>query len=467
MLGKVVISLGISFIVASYTTTALPAAEPEVTPLAVFEQRIMPIFASPNPSSCVQCHLASVDLKDYILPSSEATFQGLRKQGLVNVRAPRESKILKLIAMGEQDADAGAKMIHAKTRKAEYEAFAAWIEACCQDTELISASEGDAAVIGPTKPLEVVRHNRKDRLLDSFVRNVWSQRMRCFPCHTPHEIDIDNPLHEQPSKRHADYVAEYGQKMNLFLETPEQTLRTWITNSRKHRAEHLPMINIDNPPHSLLVLKPSAKLPPKGEDGKMMAPSSVLPVSHMGGLKIHVNDHSYKAFVAWIEDYAKVVRDEYQDATTLPKDNWLPTEHFLKILNAPEDWPALSTVQVFVFNWDSESKAWSSEPTAFTQSLVTPRHIVNGPLFLFASTAQKGYGLDSQDNKGVSVEMPSGKYLVRVCLDREHKVNEAPSLLLLNESANRWETEVEVEWKVGFKNAVSIDGGALQAMAGK
>jgi len=39
------------------------AAEP--TPAEIFEQRIMPIFKSPNPSSCVQCHLAGVDLKDY------------------------------------------------------------------------------------------------------------------------------------------------------------------------------------------------------------------------------------------------------------------------------------------------------------------------------------------------------------------------------------------------------------------
>ena len=43
----------------------LRAAEP--TPAEVFEKRILPIFKSANPSSCVQCHLAGVDLKDYIL----------------------------------------------------------------------------------------------------------------------------------------------------------------------------------------------------------------------------------------------------------------------------------------------------------------------------------------------------------------------------------------------------------------
>ncbi len=56
-------------------TVALNASA--VTPMEIFENRIMPIFKSPNPSSCVQCHLSAVDLKDYILPSSDATFASL------------------------------------------------------------------------------------------------------------------------------------------------------------------------------------------------------------------------------------------------------------------------------------------------------------------------------------------------------------------------------------------------------
>ena len=97
-------------------------------PLEVFNQRILPIFRSPSPSSCVQCHLASVDLKNYILPSHEDTFVSLRDQGLINLDHPRKSKILTLIEMGDRDLDVGAKMIHEETRRAEYEAFASWIE---------------------------------------------------------------------------------------------------------------------------------------------------------------------------------------------------------------------------------------------------------------------------------------------------------------------------------------------------
>src|SRR5262245_63690756 len=77
----------------------------------VFESRILPIFKSPNPSSCVQCHLAGVDLKDYILPSADKTFRSLRDQGLIDLSAPEKSKILTLISMG--DADASAPTVHA------------------------------------------------------------------------------------------------------------------------------------------------------------------------------------------------------------------------------------------------------------------------------------------------------------------------------------------------------------------
>src|SRR5262245_12209196 len=83
----------------------------------VFEKRIMPIFKSPNPSSCVQCHLAGVDLKDYILPSAEKTFRSLRDQGLIDLANPEQSKILTLISMGNSDPKSPA--VHAANRKAE------------------------------------------------------------------------------------------------------------------------------------------------------------------------------------------------------------------------------------------------------------------------------------------------------------------------------------------------------------
>src|SRR6476659_5856285 len=107
-----------------------PLARAADDPAQVFETRILPIFKSPNPSSCVQCHLAGVDLKDYILPDHEKTFRSLRDQGLIDTKQPEKSKILKLIQMGE-GYKKGSALIHEKVRKAEYEAFAAWVKASC------------------------------------------------------------------------------------------------------------------------------------------------------------------------------------------------------------------------------------------------------------------------------------------------------------------------------------------------
>src|SRR5262245_50736438 len=175
------------------------AADP--TPAQVFETRILPIFKSPNPSSCVQCHLAGVDLKDYILPSAEKTFRSLRDQGLINVSNPERSKILTLIQMGKEDPK--APTVHAKNRQAEYVAFAAWIKACAADPALRDAPKLDPAERAhPAAAEEVIRHERSDRLLASFERTVWAMRFRCMNCHTE-----GTPQNDKFRKEHGDRVA--------------------------------------------------------------------------------------------------------------------------------------------------------------------------------------------------------------------------------------------------------------------
>jgi hypothetical protein len=90
------VTLGLS---AAVTLGLSRAAEPDTTPRQIFEKRIMPIFQSPNPSSCTQCHLAGVDLRKYIIPSTEGktdghekTFLSLRDQGLIDLANPAKSK---------------------------------------------------------------------------------------------------------------------------------------------------------------------------------------------------------------------------------------------------------------------------------------------------------------------------------------------------------------------------------------
>ncbi|MGD9857286.1 MAG: hypothetical protein AB7U20_20280 [Planctomycetaceae bacterium] len=259
---------GLSFCLLAIAGPVAAQNDTAPTPQDVFNRRILPIFRSPEPSSCVQCHLAAVDLKDYILSTPEATFVSLRDQGLIDLDKPRQSKLLSLIRMGENDLDTGARLVHEKVREAEYEAFVAWIEACSSDPKLRALEPTDVDRAGPDRPDEVIRHARRSRIVDSFARNVWSQRLRCFPCHTPHEIDAAKPAHQAAVKTlkgfAEKYDAEFLERLKLFRETPEKTLDLWIARSRQPRDGVRPLLNLEAPRESLLLLKPMSK-PPQGQ----------------------------------------------------------------------------------------------------------------------------------------------------------------------------------------------------------
>lgn len=435
----------------------------------VFEQRIMPIFRSANPSSCIQCHLSAVDLKDYILPSHEATFLSLRDQGMIDLQHPEESKILQLIAMGNDDSDKRAERIHRRMREAEAAAFTEWILECCADERLVGLPVLDTkAVAKPPADEQVIRHARKSRVVDSFKRNVWSQRMRCFPCHTPHEIQLDNPMHRKPQSRYEEFVQKYGRRMDIFRESPEATLQHLIESSRKTHAGQLPLIHLQMPEKSLLVLKPTAKVPAKLANGEFERPSSDIPVTHMGGLKMHVHDQSYKAFVAWLSDYADLVGRRYKSVQDLPMDNWIPTQHIVRLKSVPEKWENLRGVQMFLYSYDAATKQWAAEPTAFAQGLVTPRKFVNGSLTVLAND---GDSVAAANADGLA-RLEGGRFRMRVYYDANSRLDGNP-LVMLNQEFDSGETaggaeefvgevEFNAEWKTGFRNALVLDAGQLK-----
>ena len=101
------------------------------------------------------------------------------------------------------------------------------------------------------------------------------------------------------------------------------------------------------------------------------------------------DDQTYKSFLTWLQDYARVVRDEYSSPGDLPLDNWYPTNQVLRLSDAPENWPTLTGVQLFVHAWNGDKAAWEQEPIAFTQGPVTPRHMVFGTLFLIAAKGKR------------------------------------------------------------------------------
>ena len=264
-----------------------PCRAADSTAKDVFEQRIMPIFKSPNPSSCTECHLAGVDLKNYILPSHEKTFLSLRDQGLIDLENPADSKILRLIAMGG-GTNQGAALISAKVREAELAAFADWIQAGARDPKLRSAAKlAPAEVAKPSRPIEVIRHARTDRLLASFEENIWSQRFRCSGCHSP------------KGSENAKLVAEHGEQVSWMKETADATMRYLLDSEN---------LNVKQPERSRLLLKPLNE------------------IKHGGGQKMLPGDMTYKAFRAWLDDYAKTVNDRYTSVAELPKPKSAPRD---------------------------------------------------------------------------------------------------------------------------------------------
>ena len=230
-----------------------------------------------------------------------------------------------------------------------------------------------------------------------------------------------------------------------------------VRSSRSTPENRIPLLNLPAPADSLLVLKPMSKLPQKRADGSFQDPTYQLPLSHMGGLKLHKNDQSYKAIVGWISDYAKVVSGEYKSAAQLPADNWYPTQLVVRLKNTPVAWRVGEVTQLFLFRWDEPNNAWSEDALAFTQGTVTPRRMVNGALFLI------GDEHTNNDQQSQDVRLPPGRYLVKVYFDGEGKIARDPTLLL---SPSDYQGELEISsarWRPGFRFAQVVDGEGLLA----
>jgi len=392
--------------------------EPGSTPKDVFEKRILPIFKSPDPSSCVQCHLSGVDLKNYILPSHEQTFVSLRDQGLIDLDRPEKSKILALIQMGEKEKGQAA-LIHQKVRQAEYEAFADWVKRSAQDPRLRELPKLKAdKLAGPKRPVEVIRHARKDRLLESFTNNIWALRFRCMSCHS------------EGTAESRKLVAEHGERVAWFKsDGPEATL-AYLRQSR--------LIDTDNPEKSLLLRKPLNE------------------VKHGGGKKIVPGDQGYKAIRAFLEDYARILKDQYPDAGSLPKagDNLIRfgSNIWLKLANTPPAWGD-KLLQVTVYAWDAEKKDWEAEPIATSDRVVwgMGKQWQHTLTLLAASGSRRATAW----SKGKPA-LPRGRHLIRVHVDQDgHLGKDWQAVLGDGDYAGR--AEVSSGWPEGYGSMTIVD----------
>jgi hypothetical protein len=395
----------------------MPVRAAEPTPAEVFEKRIIPIFKSPSPSSCVQCHLAGVDLKDYILPDAEKTFRSLRDQGLIDLAAPEKSKIVKLIDMGGTE-DKGPNAVSAKLRKAEREAFVAWVAACAADPKLKAAPKLDEKDLAhPASTVEVIRHARKDRVLESFEQNVWSWRFRCMNCHT------------EGTPQNDKYRKEYGDRIAwVKKEGPSATLEYLISSK---------LIDTANPEQSLLLRKP-------------------LGEKHEGGLKIVIGDDAYKGFRSWIEDVAAIRGNKYTAAEDLPPVDAGPerfgTDLWLKLTNCPPGW-GNKFLQARVFAWNEKAKGWEAAPIAVSDRMVFGK----GKLWQHNLTllAAKGSDLAKAWRAG-KPSLPEGKYLLRVYIDNDGKLTRDWKATL-SDDAFVGQVEFTAKWREGYGAMTVLD----------
>jgi len=399
---------------------ALRAADQ--SPAQVFETRILPIFKSPNPSSCVQCHLAGVDLKDYILPSAEKTFRSLRDQGLIDLTSPERSKILTLISMG--DVDPKAPAVHAANRKAEYAAFAAWIKSCAADPALRDAPALDAGERArPAAPDAVIRHERTDRLLASFERTVWALRFRCMNCHTE-----GTPQNDKFRKEHGDRVA-WVKKAG-----PRATMDYLLTSK---------LIDPTDPEASLLLQKPLGK------------------VEHKGGVKFAPGDQGYKAFRQWVDDVAAIKAGKYKVAADLPVAEPGPlrfgSEAWLKLENTPPAWGD-KLLQVDVYAWDEKAGAWEVKPIATSDRVTWGK----GKLWQHTVTllAEPGSARARTWSAGKPA-LPRGRYLLKVYVDADGR-QARDWKATLGEPEYVGQVEVRAEWKEGYNQMTLADAGKVK-----
>ena len=397
-------------------TALLPAARGQdraLTARAVFERRILPLLKSPNPSTCSECHLSGVDLKDYIRPSEAQTFASLRDAGMIDIKQPEASHLLQLI----QKSTPKTGLVTQKARGAEYAAFSDWIAAAVKDPSLRATPKLAAdRRAGPQVSNAVLRHTRLDSVAASFERNVWSQEGRCMGCHRP------------GTRENAANAAKFGDRVNWFVPgDPEGTMRRLIDHK---------LINVGDPEKSLFLLKPLNVVP------------------HGGGVKFLYGDAGYKQFRAWIEDYAASVKGKYRSEKELPKvseDALVYTDCILTVNQTPETWGD-KNLRVDVHAWDPVKNAWTPAPIATGDRQVAAKgRTTNMWMWLIVprGTAQE---TAARQNPRLS----PGRYLLKYYSDTQGKLARDYTLPTNSASFYQGQQEIVTDWKPGWSPPTTV-----------
>jgi hypothetical protein len=409
----------VSSLILAGTATPVPARTRMSSPpsQAVFERRIRPLLTAKDPSSCAECHLSGVDLKDYIRPTEAETFTALRQQGLIDLKRPENSRLLRFIKMSRPK----SPLVTQNTRNTEYAAFRDWILAAAASPKL--ANTGSAPVkkgvrVGPNVPTAVIRHTRIDAVVASFQRHVWSQEGRCMNCHVPGNKNIE----------------KFGPRVAWFVPNdPEATMHNLIAQGN---------VNIEKPDQSLLLLKPLNR------------------VQHGGGVKMVYGDAGYKLFRAWLEDYAASVQGRYRTAQQLPEPPSVDLVYLDTILNltgGPKAWID-KLARVDVYPWDERRGAWAALPAATGE-----RGMFGGKEKTASSTNLIMFMVVPAANRQTAEAdlrarlVSGGRYLLRYYCDTAGKLNN--DYTLLTDAAEFYQGHQEItvsSWSGGWAKPVKV-----------
>jgi len=380
-----------------------PEKERDLSAADVFDRRILPILRSERASSCTECHFGGVELKNYIREDQATTFAALRADGLIDLQRPDDSKILQFI---RRHTDATDPLI-AKMRQAELQAFRDWICAAVQDPTLLAARPSDVK-IGSELPAEVIRRMRRDRVLQAFVENIWSEIGRCLNCHSP--------------ERNQRQVSEHGEQVSWIVPgNPAGTLDKLVQGGN---------IDLAHPDQSPVLTKPLGL------------------EQHGGGPKFAVGSRTDKNYRRFLNDYARVVGRGYRRVEELPKPSReiaVLTGQHLRVVNLPEDWDQ-KLLKVNLYRWTDAG--WAETPCGTAESPVNGKNRMWQSMVLaVAPRGSKRAELLQQDRQ---CRLPGGRYLIKIYIDRHDKIRHDRDYEL-GEGDLYGQVEISGPWQPGYQ----------------
>jgi hypothetical protein len=202
----------------------------------------------------------------------------LLEQGLVDLSAPEESRILGWIDRASPD----SALITAEVIDAERSAFLEWIEANAECPEACAGVTCGSPKKGPTcsdgtadnpQPAIVERGCSDLEIEQAFAEQVYAWRGRCYPCHFDTELMAD--------KDAPRWLSATGNCQTASIST-------------FRRVVALGLMDLADPKQSLLLLKPLD-----------VASGGVM---HGGGEKFTDSmDPAYTSFYNFIEYYSRCV----------------------------------------------------------------------------------------------------------------------------------------------------------------